>query len=195
MFQFSDLSEIPPPNNDQAGEESQELDPPGEQPEEEPHRRRSLTFEDTMKEAVETPIQDSPIPSPSDSEEDPLPESEAVPPEAGEHGPQNVNEESLMVETSGVIYDAYIMEAVGDGVDFLQGDEDTIWPERDIHEAYEVCSFEFTMPKQHVEKCVKNFHAHEAYVTSAAKKAKGKCRFLTYHLKKNDCLMGPKLRN
>ena len=190
MFQFSDLSEPV----DRPDEEETQVNPNGEQPEEEPFRRPSKTMEESMKEAVETTIQDSPIPSPSGSEEDPMPEVSAVPPETGEHGPQSVND-SLVVETSGVIYVAYIMEAVEDGVDFLQGDEDTIWPEKDSQEEYEVCSFEFSMPKQHAEKCMKNFHLHEAYVTGAAKKAKGEVSFHKLSSEEKRLFEKPKTKN
>ena len=176
MFQFSDLSEVSPPEQEVIEVEQSLDNQNGRQPEEEPQRRNSNLVEDTFKEALETPVPETPIPSPSDSEEDPLPVADAVPLETGDIGPQDVNE-SLMVETSGVIYDAYIMEAVEDGVDFLQGDEDTIWPEKDSQEAYEVCSFEFTLPKQHAQKCVRNLNVHEAYITSAAKKAKGEVTY------------------
>ena len=178
MFQFSDLTEV-----ERVPETSEEVDrpEPSGQPETEPHRRISDPIildsaADNLEEAVKVPVPETPprsdisgLFSDKGSESDDI--SPTPPNEVNEEGPHETEPLSI-TET---VYNVSIIEPGEDGV-ILQGDSDTLWEEpKEV--AYNACTFEFTMPKQQVLKCIKQPNLHAAYLTSAAKKSHSEVQY------------------
>ena len=158
MFQYSDLSEVNPPTEEEANDGNSELST-SRQPEEEPIRRQRGEIEipdETMHDpAVETPVPDSPFSS--NSEESP--ESMVPSPSLAQSAPdtasldtdQSENETPSNMER---VYNAVIIEKNTETTDCVH-DDGALWSMPDPCEAACV-SFEFEMPKQQFHKFLKS---------------------------------------
>ena len=158
MFQYSDLSEVNPPTEEEANDGNSELST-SRQPEEEPIRRQRGEIEipdETMHDpAVETPVPDSPFSS--NSEESP--ESMVPSPSLAQSAPdtasldtdQSENETPSNMEP---VYNAVIIEKNTETTDCVH-DDGALWSMPDPCEAACV-SFEFEMPKQQFHKFLKS---------------------------------------
>ena len=172
MFQYSDLSEVNPPTEEEANDGNSELST-SRQPEEEPIRRQRGEIEipdETMRDpAVETPVPDSPFSS--NSEESP--ESMVPSPSLAQSAPdtasldtdQSENETPSNMEP---VYNAVIIEKNTETTDCVH-DDGALWSMPDPCEAACV-SFEFEMPKQQFHKFLKSPKEHLPEVNAAARK-------------------------
>ena len=164
MFQFSDLADIQPPEDEEA---TLEDIPISRQPEEEPIRRASideLPNRDSNRDlAVETPVPDSPIssslPSPSVGVTPSEPRTETCDSDESE------NEHSAPMEP---VYNVTILENCPCSADCVADDE-AFWSQPDPIESACV-TFEFEMPKQQFAKFTKNPKANLSQVENAARK-------------------------
>ena len=183
MFQFSDLSEVPPedPRN------QEEVDPNHGQPEEEPVRRISTDSQPSGPlEAHEIPLPDghAPFPpTPNNSEYAPTSEEENTGEVIGESS--QVTGESGMPEgdiqapevanVTEVIFNAKIIESNDTGP-YIHSEKDTLWSES-IDPAFDACQFEFTVPVQLAERWFQDPTIYDVNIASAARKAKNEVQY------------------
>ena len=178
MFQFSDLTEI---ERSQENPEEVNREDNGNQPETEPHRRMSdpLVLGEASQElqkALETPVPETPIGSDiSGIESNKGNESEEYLQTPLSEQMEDSPQEDEPISVTETVYNVSIIEPGEDGV-YLQGDSDTLWDEPK-ETAFNACSFEFTMPKQQILKCLKKPNLHSAYLTSAAKKSHSEVQY------------------
>ena len=172
MFQYSDLSEVNPPTEEEANDGNSELST-SRQPEEEPTRRQRGEIEipdEVMHDpAVETPVPDSPFSSNSEER----PESMVPSPSLAQSAPDTASLDTDQSESEPPgdmepVYNAVILEKNTETTDCVL-DDDALWSMPDPCEAACV-SFEFEMPKQQLHKFLKSPKEHLPEVNAAARK-------------------------
>ena len=159
MFQFSDLTNVNPP------EETERDDLPSNQPEEEPKRHVSLDSAEQVQEgtAMAPEVLQPEVPNGEN------PNHPVEPSETREHSPEaeTVGSPEAMPSDEGV-QNVFFVE--GNEEHVVWDDDETLWTNKEQkHES--ICEFEFEMPKQQLERFMKNPSMHVAYVVSAAKKS------------------------
>ena len=182
LFQYSDLSQVNPEEQEPTPTEDEEGSIVSGQPEEEPKRRQStqglpVLSEEEMKRAIETPVPNSPNADDPRSEETPAVHDRGSNEDVGEITSQQGGEvtvEERANESSGegesVAMCVDIIEAP-EGEVCLLGDAEALWPQEDL-EPKGMCTFEFSIPKQQLQKYVQEGPIHECFLVSAAKKSK-----------------------
>ena len=179
MFQFSDLSEIPPEH------ETTEAVVTHNQPEEEPTRRPShepvpeinpeeIAIPDISEKAWEA--EDESIKSPS---------SYAPGTPFGEDNNSGIGDNdtgvNLMgndsVEDSNVVYNAFFTEANVPGP-AIRSDEDTLWSEAE-EDRRPYCEYEFDVPQQQVQRFLQDPKIHTSLLATAARRARSEVRYAT----------------
>lgn len=179
LFQFSDLSEIPP--------EEGTVHERGQQPEEEPSRRQSQVLTNGESNFFElphqTPIPDAAVPLPDtpagsvgNGSSEYAPSIAPNEPVATDDVPGDTPEGEFQEgEGSDIVDNALIIEHALESTDFL-GDEDTLWTES-VDTSLDMCSFEFTLPKQQVERYLQHPDECTAFLTTAAKRPRSEVQY------------------
>eukprot|EP00435_Cladocopium_sp_Y103_P009727 s850_g2.t1 len=181
LFQYSDLSEIGNPAEEDGQREDVASNGQGSQPEAEPIRKVSIDLQnsaDRLREAQETPVPDTPMSSFLDPES-PIP----TPPVEGESaneelGTDTVSAESDEPETDAdmqPVYNAIIQENVLHS-DILIEDQDSLWEQPDKHSAA-CASFAFDIRDQQFRKFLRKPSEHLDCLVAAAKKSRSEISY------------------
>ena len=183
MFQFSDLSEVPveaPTEDDH---------PQGIQPEEEPSRRAS---HEPVSEARELRPEEVAIPESVEHEwsetSDVSPSSFAPEP----NGDNNVTGSNFgenlggneSIEDSNTVYNAFFSESNVSGP-AIPSDEDTLWDDAQ-EDPRPYCEYEFEVPKQHVQRFMKDLKMNTSFLATAARRARFEVRYATLNASEKD---------
>ena len=164
LFQYSDLSQVNPEEQEPTPTEAEEGSVINDQPEEEPKRRQStrglpVLSEEEMKRAIETPVPNSPNADNPRSEETPAVFDGGSNGDVGEQPSQHEGEvtvEDKASESSGEgESDALCVDIIEAPVGevCLLGDAEAWWPQEES-EPRGMCTFEFSIPKQQLQKYV-----------------------------------------
>lgn len=141
LFQYSDLSQINPEEQEPTPTEPDEMDAQREQPEEEPKRRDSTNLgrtdltEEMLRQAVETPVPNSPSAENPPSNETAAADQDRSSGNAGEHalgqeGERTVEESSDSTSPRDGVADALCVDIIEapEGETCLLGDTEAWWP-------------------------------------------------------------------
>eukprot|EP00435_Cladocopium_sp_Y103_P051036 s1582_g15.t1 len=179
MFQFSDLSDVPPEPNVPLP------DSHGNQPEEEPSRRGSVEMippvapeEIAIPDISEQAWESDSLPSPSSFAPE-TPNGDNVSSNEGinNNGEPNMgdsNEEGLAGPTN-VVYNAFFTESNVPGPAILS-DEDTLWDEVE-EDPRPYCEYEFEVPQQQIQRFLANPKMHTSFLATAARRAKAEVKY------------------
>ena len=183
MFQFSDLSEVPV-------EAPTEDDPhQGIQPEEEPSRRAS---HEPVSEARELRPEEVAIPESVEhewSENSDVSPSSFAPEPNGDNSVTGSNfGENLggneSIEDSNIVYNAFFSESNVPGP-AIPSDEDTLWNDAQ-EDQRPYCEYEFEVPKQHVQRFMKDPKMNTSFLATAARRARSEVRYATLNASEKD---------
>ena len=183
MFQFSDLSEV-------TVEAPTEDDPPqGIQPEEEPSRRAS---HEPVSEARELRPEEVAIPESVEhewSENSDVSPSSFAPEPNGDNSVTGSNfGENLggneSIEDSNIVYNAFFSESNVPGP-AIPSDEDTLWNDAQ-EDQRPYCEYEFEVPKQHVQRFMKDPKMNTSFLATAARRARSEVRYATLNASEKD---------
>ena len=187
LFQYSDLSQLNPEDQEPTPTEGEEETVIPEQPEEEPKRRVSTQGisgidEKLLEQAINTPVPKSPSTGLPMSNETPAAEHERSNADAGESASRiegEVTVEDSVSKSSGDgVADALCVEIIEatEGETCFVGDSEAWWPQKDS-EPETMCTFEFSIPKQQLQKYIQEGPIHECLLVSAAKKSKSEVTY------------------
>ena len=177
MFQFSDLSDVPPDPNVSTHDSNES------QPEEEPSRRISSALipsiapeEIAIPDISEQAWDRDSVPSPSSLAPE-TPSGENMSNLNGDNGENNTGdsgEEEPMVSTN-VVYNAFFTESNVPGPAILS-DEDTLWDEVE-EDPRPYCEYAFEVPQQQVQRFLENPKLHTSFLATAARRAKAEVKY------------------
>lgn len=190
LFQYSDLSQIAPEEHEPTPTESEGESFLRDQPEEEPKRRESTQQaisldEEMLKQAIETPVPNTPNTGVPVSDETPAATMDRSREDAGEQASQGegavTGEERFEAPESSLgegVSEALCVDIIEapEGESCLLRDSEAWWPPNDVEQS-NMCSFEFSIPKQQLQKYLKEGPIQECLLVSAAKKSKSEVTY------------------